>query len=106
VTKGSPAEQLKYEIRALTKEDREAILDTAMGKKPSKIPVLAMKQGGRHRGAGGGLSPPTFMKGGADPPQFCHMLKIIIMQFSLFLLNMGRRPHFSPLTFFVVSPPL
>jgi hypothetical protein len=58
--------------------------------------------GGRHRG----LEPPTLMKGGAEPPSFATANHMLIMQFSLFFLNMGRRPHFSPLTFFVVSPPL
>jgi hypothetical protein len=53
----------------------------------------------------GGLSPPTFIRGGSFATAN-HMLKIIIMEFSLFFLNMGRRPHYSPLTFFVVSPPL
>ena len=47
VSKGSPVQQLQYEIKTLTKEDREAILDTALGKESTiKIPadqVLAMK---------------------------------------------------------------
>ena len=46
VSKGTPKEQLQYELKILTKEDREAILDTAIGGSPITIPadqVLAMK---------------------------------------------------------------
>lgn len=46
VSKGSPVEQLLYELKTQTKEDREAILDTAMGDESITIPadqVLAMK---------------------------------------------------------------
>ena len=47
VSKGAPVEQLQNELKCLTKEDREAILDAAMGGAPSiTIPadqVLAMK---------------------------------------------------------------
>ena len=47
ISKGSPVQQLQHEVKALTKEDREAILDTALGDAASiAIPadqVLAMK---------------------------------------------------------------
>ena len=47
ISKGSPVEQLRHEVQALTKEDREAILDSAVGDGASvEIPadqVLAMK---------------------------------------------------------------
>ena len=47
VSKGSPVEQLQYEMKVLTKEEREAILDTAFGSASSIVipadKVLAMK---------------------------------------------------------------
>lgn len=47
ISKGSPVEQLQYEMKAQTKEDREAILDLAMSDGAAlEIPadqVLAMK---------------------------------------------------------------
>ena len=47
VSKGSPVEQLQYEMKSLTKADREAILDGAFGDKSSIVipadQVLAMK---------------------------------------------------------------
>ncbi len=47
ISKGAPVEQLQYELRSLTKADREAILDSAFGDKSSIIipadQVLAMK---------------------------------------------------------------
>ena len=47
VSKGSPVEQLQYEMKVLTKEEREAILDTAFGSASSIVipadQVLAMK---------------------------------------------------------------
>ena len=47
VSKGTPVEQFQHEVRCLTREDREAILDQAMGGAASIIipaeQVLAMK---------------------------------------------------------------
>ena len=47
ISKDSPVQQLQREVKALTKEDREAILDTAIGDGASIVipadQVLAMK---------------------------------------------------------------
>lgn len=47
VSKGAVVEQLQHELKTLTKEDREAILDVAMDGAPSIVipadQVLAMK---------------------------------------------------------------
>ena len=47
VSKGSPVQQLQYELKTLNKDDREALLDSAFGDQTSiAIPadqVLAMK---------------------------------------------------------------
>ena len=46
VSKGSSAEQLKYELQTLTKHERETLLDSALLSEPVTIPcadVLAMK---------------------------------------------------------------
>ncbi len=47
ISKGAPVQQLRHEMKAQTKEDREAILDTAMGDGTSVVipadQVLAMK---------------------------------------------------------------
>lgn len=47
VSMGSPVDQLQYELKTLTKGDREAILDSAFGDRTSIVipadEVLAMK---------------------------------------------------------------
>ena len=39
VSKGTPRDQLRYELKTLTREEREAILDTAIGDSAISIPA-------------------------------------------------------------------